>query len=397
MVSVVMSRRRVGLGMAAIMAAPVLSACGGGGSGSTAAAVVPPAAVSTLAIGPITGFGSVILNGIRYDDSSARIDSEDDDSFARSQLGLGMVATLEGEVNSDGLSGTARTIRLRSELQGPVTSVNLAASEFQVLGIRVLVDAATVLQGLQSLAELTAGVVVEVHGTRVDATLVRASRVERRLAGQGTSVRGMVSALDTSTRTFALGNLVVDYSGATSPVVPANGMTVKVRGVLQTSGNRLVASSVKVSDDYRTLTQGSSTGSGRVEIKGVVAAFAGLGSFQVAGVPVDGSKAMFKYGAATGLANGAFIEVKGTWVNGVLVASQLELEDRSLSDQRIELKGAVTDFASVSSFRVNGVLVNAAAARFEYGSAASIRNGVYLEVKGQYAGTVLTATKVELK
>jgi Domain of unknown function (DUF5666) len=396
MVSVVISRRRVGLGMAALLAAPVLSACGGGGGSSVAAAAVGSGA-NTLAIGPITGFGSVILNGIRYDDSSALIESEDDDGFSRSQLGLGMFATLEGEVHDDGLSGTARVIRLRSELQGPVTSVNLAASEFHVLGNRVLVDAVTVLQGLQSLAELTAGAVVEVHGTRVDATLVRASRIERRTVGQGTSVRGIVSALDASSRSFSLGNLVVDYSGATLSVLPVNGMTVKVRGVLQTSGNRLVATKVQGSDDYRALTQGSSTGSSRVELKGVVAAFAGMSSFQVVGVPVDGSKAVYKYGSAAGVANGAYIEVKGTLVNGVLVASQLELEDSGLSDQRIELKGTVTDFSSVSSFRVNGILVNAASARFEYGSGASLRNGVNMEVKGQYAGNVLTATKVELK
>lgn len=52
--------------IAAVLAIPILSACGGSDDPA------PPAATQT-AIGTISGFGSVIVNGIRFDDSAASV------------------------------------------------------------------------------------------------------------------------------------------------------------------------------------------------------------------------------------------------------------------------------------------------------------------------------------
>ena len=52
-----------------LCAAVVLTGCGGGGSGDSAS----PATRTSFAAGPITGFGSIIVNGVRFDDSSAKI------------------------------------------------------------------------------------------------------------------------------------------------------------------------------------------------------------------------------------------------------------------------------------------------------------------------------------
>ncbi|MDH5540523.1 MAG: hypothetical protein OEY03_14070, partial [Rhizobacter sp.] len=65
-----------------IGAALVLVACGGGGSSA------PPAgaSASSFTAGPITGFGSVIVNGVRFDDSSASISDDDGNSRSRDDL-----------------------------------------------------------------------------------------------------------------------------------------------------------------------------------------------------------------------------------------------------------------------------------------------------------------------
>jgi hypothetical protein len=59
------------VGSAALLAA-VVAACGGGG-GSTPPDSNPPPAASSFTSGAISGFGSVIVNGVRFDDSGAEV------------------------------------------------------------------------------------------------------------------------------------------------------------------------------------------------------------------------------------------------------------------------------------------------------------------------------------
>jgi hypothetical protein len=95
-----------------LAALALLGGCGGVDSGGTGTG-----ASSTYASGPITGFGSIIVNGVRYDDIGASI--EDDDGRVRShdELGLGMrteviasaITTAAGVA-----SATASSIRVQS-------------------------------------------------------------------------------------------------------------------------------------------------------------------------------------------------------------------------------------------------------------------------------------------
>lgn len=383
-----------------------LHGCGGGGASAgspipSEAVTQPVGPASSLAIGPITGFGSVIVNGVRYDDRQAVIASEDQEVFDRSSLGLGMHATVEGTVHPDGTTGVARSIRVRSELQGPVSAIVLASSEFTVMGVQVLVDSSTALQGFGRLAELVPGASVEVHGVRVNAATVRATRVERRTPGAVSSARGAVAALNPSARTFVLNGTVVDYSGVNQPLALADGVMVKVRGTLNATTGKLVATSVRLSDDHRAIVEArASTATGaqpHTEIRGAITAYNGLSSFQVAGIPVDASAATFRHGSAAQLAITTLVEVKGRWVQGTLVATSIELENRATAGERLELKGLIESFAGPARFKVNGIAVNAQGARYERGSAASLMNGALVEVKGQYAGDVLTATRVEFQ
>jgi hypothetical protein len=54
--------------LAATSVAAVLAACGGGGSSSA-----DGVASTGLSVGTVTGFGSIIVDGVRYDDRNVRI------------------------------------------------------------------------------------------------------------------------------------------------------------------------------------------------------------------------------------------------------------------------------------------------------------------------------------
>ena len=46
---------------------------------------------SSFGIGPITGFGSIVVNGVHYDERSATVLDDDGNAAAHSALALGMV------------------------------------------------------------------------------------------------------------------------------------------------------------------------------------------------------------------------------------------------------------------------------------------------------------------
>src|SRR5262245_13917335 len=78
--------------------------CGGGvGTGGTGA----------FASGPITGFGSIIVNDVHFDESAARIDDDGGNGRDRSELHLGTVVEVQGGEIRDG-AATASEVRMVS-------------------------------------------------------------------------------------------------------------------------------------------------------------------------------------------------------------------------------------------------------------------------------------------
>jgi len=126
-----------------LAALALLGGCGGVDSGGTGTGMAPP----TLAYGPITGFGSIIVVGVRYDESNADIEADDGTMLARSALRLGMQAeVMASQIVSSATSApsaVASSVRLRSEIVGPVEAIDTAAGELTVLGQRVAVVAST--------------------------------------------------------------------------------------------------------------------------------------------------------------------------------------------------------------------------------------------------------------
>ena len=158
-----------------------LAGCGGGvDSGGRGA----PRSAS--ASGPVTGFGSVIVDGVHFDDASASVTDADGAVHSRDDLKLGMTTTINGSVfmmDANGAQGTATSIQYDSAIVGPVDSLNGSGKSFVVLGQTVDVQPSTVFEtGLNGgLAALTVGDVVEVYAL-FDALNFRyaATRIERR-------------------------------------------------------------------------------------------------------------------------------------------------------------------------------------------------------------------------
>lgn len=329
--------RTLGIGLTAGFVA-VLNACGGGGSDAPG----PIAGGGTSGTGaPITSSGamlrgSVIVNGIRFDDSTATV--LDDRSRGITGLANGMVVKLRGRANDDGVNGTAEIVKIENEVRGVVTSVNAAANpqSFVVGSITVLVDDTTVYANLANFAAIVAGTsYVEVHGLRDATGTLRASRVEgqtRDNANPADELRGTVSNL--APGAFNLGSVVVSHNATTafsptgtSAAQLANGTVVEVRGAF-TAASTFTATAIDFEDqedDARGLRGNSGEKS---EIEGFITGFSmHPGTFKVGSRTVQTTAAtQFVGGSSVDLANNVEVEVEGQLSGTTLVATKIKFE-----------------------------------------------------------------------
>ncbi len=382
-------------------AAALLSGCGGGGDAGTSAFGSGASGTGTgsFAAGAISGFGSVIVNGVRFDNSKAKVSDDDGRAADATSLRLGMRVEIHGGAISDDGTGPraeASEIRFGSELVGPVSAVDAAAKILVVLGQTVVVTDTTVIDDRLAggFAAISVGTVLEVHGTR-DATTgtITATRIEPSAAAAGFKLRGVVANLDPTAKTFTIGATLVSYVGVASvPATLANGLMVRVR--LQTTpvagafvATRIDAAAPHVDD------------ANEAEIEGSITAFTSSTSFSVNGIPVDASNATFANGT-TAVVLGAQVEVHGTSSNGVVMASSVKVETHAERHaEGFELHGAITAIdTTAKTFVLRGVTVGygAATVDFRKGTAAQLAVGVQLEVRGTLSadGTMLQATRI---
>ena len=375
-----LSWRQAAAGLLAAAAA-LVSACGGG---SDADPTSVTESATSFAAGPISGFGSVIVNGVRYDDSSATVLDDDDGGRSRDALKLGMMVEVDGaQMDRTAAQGKALRIRFGSEIVGPVNSVNLAAGSLVVLGQMVRTTATTVFDDSLpgGLAALTAGTLVEVHALFDAASgSYIATRIEDEDNTSFYKLRGVITNLDAAGKTFNLGSEVINFAGLPAADLPnllADGQRVRVR--LQTTPVAGQWVAVALRPGVRKLEDRE-----EAHLRGSVTALSSTAAFEVNGLAVDARSASFPDGTA-GVVLGVQVEVEGRVVNGVLVASKVELDARHAGERhRFELHGAISALDTVTrSFTLRGVRVGYGdGTTFRDGSAANLAEGREVEVKG---------------
>lgn len=398
-------RRWWGQGLA-LLVALVAAACGGGGdSGSSTATASTPAAAeraTAYAAGPISGFGSIIVNGVRYDDSGASVSRDDDGAATREQLKLGMMVEIEG-AGVDALAATGRALRVRfgSEIVGPVSAVDTAAGALTVLGQKVVVTDATVFDDslVGGLAGIDASDVLEVHAlyNATDGSFT-ATRIEDAAAAVRYRLRGVVADLDTTAKTFTLGGQVINYGSLPANAITANlANGVPVRALLMPTpvNGQWVATVLRPAGN---LTPSSGLGA---HLRGAITVFGSSASFEINGLKVDAANASFPDGTA-GIVLGAVVEVHGTVTNGVLVATKVELDNRHAGERhRPVLIGSLSALDTVAkTFKLRGVTVNyAKVSTWSNGTVADLADGKTVKVKGTPSGdrTQLVASEIEFR
>jgi hypothetical protein len=378
------------LGIAAIVAA-ALSACGGG---------VDSGGTGTYATGPITGYGSIVVGGVHYDESTALVQDESGTARVAADLKLGMVTEIQAGAPMGSASmptATAMAVRYRSEIIGPVNAVNTPTGTLTVLGQVVKVGPATVFDAalVGGLAALHAGDVVEVYG-QFDAYSRRyaATRIEPRAGAARYKLRGLVTALDPTANTLVIGGQTIYRSGVSPLPAVAIGQMLRVELNTVPVGSVWIATTIEIGT--RNLPDRDNA-----EVEGRITAFTSVESFDVDGIPVHTATITRFPDGRTGIVLGAQVQVEGRTRNGILQADKVAREDDSVSGaDRFEVSGTIKSLDSLAkTFVVRGFTVHwSDTTRFGTGTTAnSLRNDRKVEIKGALSadGTRLEASSIQ--
>lgn len=354
----------------------VLVACGGGSPGSMHQAGMQ----SVVTSGTITAFGSVFVNGVRYDVSAATL-KKNDTTVAQSGLAVGEVALVHGHEDTQTGQGDAESVDVEDRVVGPITMI--AGNQLTVLGQTISVTASTSFGPGIAPADLTGLKMndsVEVSGLPGTGGLIMATRIGRAESNEPLQVMGTVGTVDTAAHTLMINALTVDFSAANlsgfTSGQPATGDLVIARGtVFDATAVKLTATAVRLAEtDRDEQAQG-----GMVEEEGLITRFASPMDFDVAGAKVTTTAStMFKNATAADLALNVRVEVRGTLdANKVLVADVVEIEHIAV----IALEGTVST-VTTNTLTVLGVTISVDTnTRFEDESSAQVQMFTLKDVK----------------
>ncbi len=398
------SIRRLARALGCSLLAASIAACGGGGG----VAGVGTGGTGSFAVGSIGAFGSIIVNGVRFEDGAAQVFDADGQARTRADLRLGMVVEVLATDIVPGENGTlrradAQVIRYGSEVLGPVEFVDQVNRRLTVLGQRVDVPEGTVIDvngesRSFETADFQPGQVVQVYGylNVLGNGRYTATRIERPATpAQAYEVRGTVRDLDAPNQRFRLGNLWIQAGARIGEF--AEGQRVRVR--LAPTPVSLVPPTYAL--EAATPAARSLPNRDDVEVEGLITSFTTAQQFHVEGLPVDAAAARVA-GDPARLGLGVRVEVEGFIRQGVLVATEVEILDgvRGGPGTSVELSGRVQDLDRANrTFTLRGLRVRYdQSTEFDGGSQADLADGRELEeVEGRLDadGFTVYATEIE--
>ncbi|MBD3642395.1 MAG: hypothetical protein HUJ18_15475 [Marinobacter sp.] len=389
-----------------------LAACGGGSSSTDTASTTSDG----TSVGPVTGFGSVYVNGTRFR-TDGSVDS-DDGIEREDQLEKGMILKVNGSWDDDG-DGEARLVSYDDTLRGPVTSASWddinRTGQIELQGQVVLLDGQTAFGGISpvTLASDPTAYQVRVSGWRLDDGRFQAAYVSVRTLGSSmddvneAELEGVVENLDPDAETFTINGFLVDYTNAVadddfSLDALENGLVVEVEGQLNAAGDTLLAEEIDDEDDLFGDDDDA-------EVAGDIANYdAAAGQFEINGVTVRlTSDTEFDDLSRDSLQNGLRVKVEGEFRNGVLVAEEVEgrdgdaeldgvIESIDLDAERLVVSGVEVRLSGATLIRDDDSEDDDSRDRVD--DLASLSVGEYLEIEGRQRddeGGYLEAISIE--
>jgi hypothetical protein len=312
----------------------LLSGCGSGGDSAPVGAG-GSASGSAAASGTITGFGSVFVNGKKFETSGSSFTVDGESGKSQGDLKIGMTVLVAGSFN--GNQRSASSVRQKDAVEGLVQSVAGDGLSLVVMGQTVLVDNTTIIDDNidnstqnpnRDIRKLVAGTdSVEVNGHIRPDGIIQATFIEKKAVGTVTpEVRGFVKNHIDGAKTFQIGNLTVNYATALINDMPIpngpnwNTLFVEVKGTnFNSATTTLTATKVEPEN------QGVGNNMDEFEVEGFVTKVDGPGDFFIETTHVQTTASTeFRGGMIDEIVVGAKLSAEGRLANGILTAKHVK-------------------------------------------------------------------------
>jgi hypothetical protein len=386
--------------------AGLLAACGSDGAPSVSAS--GSGSGSASASGTITNFGSVYVNGKKFETNEVEVTRGDQSircSIGPSNtcgLKKGMIVTAHGSFS--GSQHTAASVRQKDAVEGLVQSIAADGLGLVVMGQTVLVDETTIVDNNisgQDVRNLVAGIdAVEVNGHIRPNGVIQATFIEKKPVGTVTpEVRGYVSSHNDAAKTFSIGALTVNYATALINDMPPpsgsnwNGLMVEAKGaVFNATTTTLTATKVEPEQN------GVGNNVDEFEVEGFVTQVLGAGDFFIGNTHVQATSATeFRGGTIDEIVVGAKLSAEGRLDNGTLIAKHVKFHSSVRLEGNATVNGNALTLAGLPGVTIS---VNSQTELRDGGNTITLNDldGHHVRVRGRVSGTSsVLATRVELR
>lgn len=384
--AVLPARPRAGRWALAGSLAAAIAACGGGSGGIDGSGVTP----DSMSYGTVTAFGSVWVNGVRFDTSAAAF-KLDDASVTQADLRVGMTVRVDGSITN----GRADTVTVDHALKGRVEQV-IDAARLVVMGQTVQIDAQT---RFENNAVPVLDDYVEVHGLVVGDGVVAAGFIQKKttLASPPFAVKGIVKNHNAATSTFQVGTLSVNYAGAVTSDLPAgtswNGLQVDVKG--SSCAGRPQCGTL--SGVTKVEPAGARVGAiAKAEVEGFVTSLTASGFVLGSQAVTVSPSTVYAGGTAADIAVGVKLEAEGPIAGGVLTAAKVSFRENVRIEANIAAVNPGAGTLTIAGLNGLTVVVNANTRLKNIAGLSALRAGDGVRLQAR-SGSGSTVQAVELE
>lgn len=379
-----------------LLLAAALSGCGAGGDSMAGGGIGGSGiTVSSVSVGTVSGFGSIMVNDVAYDTSSAEVVVDGvpvgrGDSAVRGHLSVGMVVRIEGSRGEDGTGQAARVV-YNDTVDGPIeriTPLDPLVTELVILGQTVRIDERTELRDAAP-ASLAPGHWVEVSGATAPDGVVFASFLRKKgdalPPGEPVDLKGIVTDVDPDAKTFRINDLTVRYQRAAlsgfTALHPEVGRLAEVAGQW-VAVNVLEAARVDFENELG-LDEAASA-----EIEGFVTEVVEPGRFTVATADIaTDSATVFTDIAAGEVAVGKRVRVLGALSRRVVLADEVRPGERVVLESDVSDVDVSRGLLTLTGLEPIVVHTDASTRYAGFSGLSQLAGGVHVKIFGRVSGT----------
>jgi hypothetical protein len=371
-----------------------------------------------VATGTIIGFGSVIVNGVRFTrkgglpDNRIKLGFENNSSAGEENLRVGMIVKVTGTIDAATDTGEYESIEFQPEIRGPLDAngVDTTKGMLTVMGRKIQIDTNTNFENIRDLTEINSELQAERHpeleiSGNLDNTtgILHATRVARKaddfseVPDKIVQIKGKIWNANAADGSFTIDSVTVKLDAAalganTVRADIADGAIFEVKGKLDGTVITAINAEKKAAVDavMNSVVCIKGTATGGIDDK----------TFTINGpngaITVNTTAASFQNGDASATsaiaAAGASLEVEGILQpDGSIAASRVYTEtEKSVKLEGNALAGAFN--SSAGTLTLNGIQMDITATTrlvANKGMAldlAKIAAGDHLQVVGLFDG-----------